>query len=142
MLIRPATLADRGAILEFVLEEAKRYPLRPDLAKIKAVITEATSSARHFVWVAERNGKVEGVLAGLTSDNLWAQRQNCNISLWVSRIPGAGASLLREFLAWVKSRRGIKVAGMCPDLELDPRILALAERIGFSRHGGALLFYN
>lgn len=141
-MIRPATLADRGAILEIALEQATRYPLRPDLENMKALITDAISSAKHYCYVVEHEGRVSGVLAGLTSNNLWAQRQNCNITLWVSKVPGAGAALLRGFRDWVKSRRAIKVAGMCPDLELDPRALQLAERIGFKRHGGAYLLYN
>lgn len=112
------------------------------MEKIHSAITEVISNSRHFSWVVEVEGVVMGALLGLTSDNLWAQRQNSNISLWVSKAPGGGIALLREFRSWVKSRRAIKVAGMCPDLELDPRVLKLAERIGFEKVGGAYLLYN
>lgn len=142
MNIRPAALSDLDAILELANGQAARYPLRPDPVKMRQLAVEAISAARHFVWVAEDQGSVCAILAGMTSSNLWAQRQNCNIVLWVSECPGAGAALLRRFRDWIKPRRGIKVAGMSPDLEIDPRALALAERVGFRRHGGAYLLYN
>jgi hypothetical protein len=31
---------------------------------------------------------------------------------------------------------------MAPDIEIDSRALALAERIGFKKHGGSYLLYN
>lgn len=142
MIIRPATLSDKHAIFEIAKTQVARYPLKLDVEKLNELVIEAISSPRHFTQVIEKEGEIKGVLVGLTSDNLWAQRQNCNISLWVSKVPGGGAKLLRLFRDWVKSRRAIKVAGMSPDLELDPRALSLAERIGFVKHGGSYLLYN
>lgn len=142
MIIRAATLADKEGIIELAREEMERYPLRPDKDKINEMLTEAISSAKHFAMVIDVGGHVQGVLIGLTGDNLWAQRQNCNIVIWVSRVPGYGGILLRKFKEWVQPRRAIKVSGMCPDLEVDPRALKLAEHLGFERHGGAYLLYN
>jgi hypothetical protein len=141
-VIRPATLADRRQILDLVLPLAYEYPLRFDVDRANEALTQGISGAQHFVWVDADGDDVNGVIIGLTGDNLWAQRKNCNIVAWVSRAPGAGAKLLREFRDWVKSRRAIKVAGLCPDIDTDPRIWDLAERIGFKRHGGAYLLFN
>lgn len=143
MNIRPATLSDRSAIFAIAREQSARYPeLKADVERMHGAITEAINSTKHFAWVVEVNGKITGTLLGFTSPNLWAQRQNSSIPLWVSKTPGTGAALLRRFRDWVTPRRGIRVAGMCPDLDLDPRILKLAERIGFKKHGGAYLMYN
>lgn len=142
MNIRPATLYDKHAIFEIAKEQVARYPLKLDVQKLNDAVIEAISSPRHYTYVVENKGAIDGVLVGLTSDNLWAQRQNCNISLWASKVPGGGAALLRHFRDWVKSRRAIKVAGMSPDLDIDLRALRLAERIGFTKHGGAYLLYN
>ena len=109
---------------------------------MRKMLTEAISSAKHFVWVAEAGGGVGGVLIGLTSGNLWAQRMNCNIVAWVSQVPGEGVKLLRKFTEFVKSRRAIKVAGACPDIDVDERVWMLAERVGFERRGGAYLLFN
>jgi hypothetical protein len=106
------------------------------------LLTTAISGAQHYCWVAEDEQGLGGVIIGVTGDNMWAQRKNCNIVAWVSRIPGAGATLLRGFRDFVKSRPVIKVAGACPDLEVDPRVWDLAERIGFKRRGGAYLLFS
>lgn len=144
MVIRPATLSDLNRMIEIAMDQAERYPrLKPDRDKIRALGTDAISAARHYALVAERDdGYVDGVLVAFTTENAWAQRHSSQVMLWWSQIPGAGAAMLRQFRDWVKSRRAIRVAGFAPDLELDPRILKLAERIGFQRHGGAYLLYN
>jgi len=144
MIIRPATLSDLNRILDIAMETAVMYPnMRPDQRKMRALGVDAISAARHYALVTEReDGFIDGVLIAFVTDNAWSQRQNAQVMLWVSRFPGSGAAMLRKFRDWVKSRRAIKVAGFAPDVELDPRVLELAERIGFKRHGGAYLLYN
>jgi hypothetical protein len=144
MAIRPAILADANAIFEIALEEASSYEkLFPDEGKIRKGITIAISSAKHFAWVSESDGRIEGVLIGLVSENLWAQRSNCLIAIWKSRIVGDGLRMMRAFFDWVKHRRAIRIAGIVPDSNaIDPRALRLAEYLGFERTGGMYLYYN
>jgi len=143
MIIRPATLSDRDAVLSLAYAQAAKYPLlKRDAPKMNELFTDVVSAARHYSLVAEQNGEVKGVLLAFTVNNAWAQRQSCGVMLWVSEIPDAGAAMLRKFRDWIKSRRAIKVAGFAPDVDLDPRVWKLAERIGFQRHGGAYLLYN
>lgn len=141
-MIRPATLSDRKAILDILHPEMEKYPLRPDKDKIWAGLTEAISAKRHFTWVAVAEKKVTGVIIALTNDNLWAQRMNSNVVAWVAHTPGTGASLMRQFIKWVKSRRAIKLAGMAIDCDVDERIWPLAQRLGFERRNGTLLLLN
>ena len=143
-MIRPATLADLNAIFEIALIEANRYPkLLPDRQKIRKGITAAISSAKHFVWVSEDDGRVNGALVAVSSNNLWAQRENCLVALWKARVVGDGRKMMKEFLKWVDARRIIRVAGIVPDNnEIDPLVWSLAERLGFRKHGGAYLLYN
>jgi hypothetical protein len=144
-MIRPATLHDVDAIFEIAMNETVRYPLlQPDRAKIRKGIVRSISAAKHFAWVSEsRAGIVKGALIGLTSDNLWAQRQNCLVTLWISEIVGDGARLLRAFKMWVQSRRVIRIAGFVIDTNhIDRRAWKLAEHIGFKRYGGTYLMYN
>lgn len=144
MNIRPATLANREAIMQIAVGNAVAwYPeLKVDRDKIWDLVTEAISSARHKVLIAEQDGEIVGVLAGMTGDNLWAQRQNCSVMLWVSYLPGAGYKLLRHFRDWVLSRRAIKVSGFSFDIDVDSRIFKMVERAGFTRHGCSYLMYN
>jgi len=144
-MIRPATLMDVEAIFSEAIFQQRIYEnLKPNQEKIRKGIIEAISTAKHFVWVSvNKQNQPRGVLIGLTSENLWAQRQNCNIVMWVSDIPGDGVKLLRQFREWIRSRRAIKVAGFAPDTNtIDPRVWKLAEMMGFERHGGAYLLYN
>lgn len=142
-MIRPATLADRKAISGLLERWFDRWPLTPDAKKIESGLLELISSAPHFAWVAEEDGAVRGVLLGLTSDNLWARKKNCNVVAWISEVPNAGVELLRKFTEFVKSRPVIKVAGFAPDTDdIDPRVWMLVERMGFNRHGGAYLMFG
>lgn len=143
-MIRPATLADIDAIFRLAFKDVQSYVLlRPDYKKMRKGIMMSISGANHFSWVSENAGKVNGVLIGLTSDNLWAQRKNCFVAFWKAEVAGDGAKLLREFKRWVQSRRIIRVAGFVPDSNhIDMRAYDLAQRIGFRRCGGAYLLYN
>jgi hypothetical protein len=144
-MIRAALLADADAIFGIASIQASQYEgLRPDAEKIRKGIVQAISSAKHFAWVTtDSQDRPCGVLIGLTSENLWAQRQNCLIALWVSDLPGEGRRLLKAFKSWVQSRRAIRVAGFVPDSNhIDQRAYRLAERMGFERCGGAYLLYN
>ena len=146
MIIRPATLADLDAIIDIAMEQTLKYPrLRAEKHKIKALITKSISAARHFSWVVERDtGQIDGALIAFTADNAWAQRQHCSVILWVCShwSAGGGVAMLRQFRDWVLSRRAIKVAGFTPDVDLDPRVWMLAEKVGFKPSGGAYLLYN
>lgn len=144
-MIRPATLHDVDAIFEIAMREAAQYEqVIPDKQKMRKGIIQSISSARHFAWISEdRAGVVKGAIIGLTSENLWAQRKNCLVSLWKTTIAGDGVKLLKAFKMWVESRRAIRVAGfVCDSDHIDARAWALAERMGFRRYGGAYLMYN
>jgi hypothetical protein len=144
-MIRPAILADVEAIIAIGEVEACAYPrLKPDFKKMRKLVTMAISSAKHFCWVSEdQSGNVTGTLVGVSSENLWAQRQNCIVALWKSEIVGDGRRLMKEFLKWVDTRRIIRMAGIVPDSnQTDPRAWKLMERLGFRRYGGAYLIYN
>ena len=143
MIIRPATLSDLGQLLELAMEQASNYPeLKPDRDKIRALIIDGLSTAKHWAHVVDEGNRITGALFAFTTENVWAQRQNSAVMFWVSKTPGAGATMLRRFRDWVKTRRAIRVAGFAPDIDLDPRVWQLAERIGFQRYGGAYLLYS
>jgi len=143
-MIRPATLADLNAIFEIALIEASNYPkLMPDRERIRKGLTMAISSAPHFCWVSTDNGRVNGALVAVSSRNLWAQRQNCLVTLWKSVVVGDGRKMMKEFLKWVGARRIIRVAGIVPDSNhFDPLVWKLVERLGFRKYGGAYLIHN
>lgn len=144
-MIRPATLTDVNAILIIAEQQTdKLYPrLKKDKDKMRRVIIETISSAKHFCWVSVDDDVVSGAIIGAVNQNTWAQRQCCNIMMWVAKKAGDGVRLLLQLKQWITSRRAIKVAGFAPDTdEIDSRVWKLAAMLGFKQHGGAYLFYN
>lgn len=145
-MIRPATLGDVNAILSIAEREVlDKYPcLKKDSDKMRHVIVETISSAKHFCWVScGKSGKPTGVIVGAVSQNMWAQRQCCNIVIWVTEVRGDGVRLLNQLKEWVTTRRAIKVVGFAPDTDdIDSRVWKLASMLGFKRYGGAYLLYN
>ena len=141
--VRPATLSDFNAILKISLEQCARYEhMRADRDRLKETITTSISAKAHCALVATVDDKVVGALIGLTSGSIWAQKQNCGIVLWASKRPILMRTLLKEFKMWLKPRRAIRVAGMSPDLDCDPKVWSIAQRIGFVKEGGSYLLYN
>jgi len=145
-MIRPATLADVMMLCQIAEKEARTYypRMKSDKSKIKKVLTELVSSARHFCWVScGESGVPSGVLAAITNENVWAQRQSSNVLLWTASVPGDGIRLLEEFRTWITSRRAVKVAGFAVDNDIvDSRVWQLASMLGFKRYGGSYLLYN
>jgi hypothetical protein len=145
MSIRRATKQDEKAIFAFCKYEAeRRYPqMKADVEKIVGGVRMVVRDSAHFAWVSVNTaGAVTGVLLAVTGDNLWAQRKYANVVIWVSRLGGDGAALLRQFKKWVQAGRAIRVAGLLPDCDVDPRALKLAQRIGFKEQGRAFILVN
>ena len=142
-VIRPAKMQDFDAIMEIAVEQCTRYDkMRVDTDKLKDTIRTGISAKAHFANVAIDNGQVVGVLIGMTINNAWAQKKNCAIVLWVSKVAPLGSHLLRSFKVWLKPRRGIRLAGLFRDIDGDERAWQLAEKLGFEKTGGGYYLYN
>jgi|GEM_PF-3765819 len=144
MIIRPATLSDFHKVVVLVKEQLVQYDrLRPDHDKLKYMFNLLVSSPAHFAEVVEDDeGNIVGALMALTSDNLWATKKNCAVLYWVSKLKGTGATLLRRFKIWLKTRPAIRVAGFSPDITTTERAWVLAEKLGFKPHGGSYILYR
>ena len=142
-MLRPATLSDLADIVGFAEQHAEKYPyLQPNGDKIKKLITMAISSASSFAYVDDTDGKVTGALVGLTNENMWANKHNCQIVVWRSDRNGAGRELLRKFKTWIEPRRAIRIAGVVFDFDTRKGVKHLLEQNGFSKHGGAYLWHR
>lgn len=144
MIIRNAQIADKTELLAESLRLARQhYPeLKPDVAKMDTTLRAAIAAGPHYAKVAVKAGKVVGALIGLTHDGVWAQRRCCQVVLWYSLVPGAGARLLRGFVNWLPEQRAIRVAGFYQDMDWDVRVNSILQRTGFERRGGVWLHFN
>ena len=82
MVIRPATLSDANSIICIAIQQTEKYPrMRADGSKIKALVIDAISAARHYALVVEEDigddGQkgIYGVLLAFTTNNAWALRR-------------------------------------------------------------------
>lgn len=142
-MIRRAQPADERDLVELALKWAGEYPdLRPEVEKIRAVVRQGISGAAHFFEISISGSELKGATLAMVDDHLWAQRKQAHVLFWASEVPGDGAQMLRNLVAWARGRRAIRVIGMSPDLEVDPRALKVAERIGFERRGGDYILIN
>ena len=141
-MIRPATIADLPQIIDLSVESVSRDPLPVQIDRVAMVVMgkQLIGNPSHFVWVAVVDGRVTACVAAMVQPGFWFKKLQASVILFYAREPGAGALLLRRFSRWVKSRSGIKVAVFELEPNVDPRILALLERLGFARRSQNLTY--
>lgn len=134
IVIRMATHRDVPRIVELAVESVSQNPLPLviDRPAIKASIEEIIGSPQHYGVVAEVDGKVVGAVGAHTSPGFWFKRMQCNVLMFYTRTPGAGAAMIRDFTAWMKGRPVIKMAVFCLEPGMDPRIGKLLRRLGYT----------
>lgn len=133
-MIRKARPDDLNAIVALGLEALSRdayESLVPSKEGVEETARACISSAQHFCWVAEKDGKVLGVLSAMTQPLVLYERSYANVLMWFCKVPGDGARLMREFIRWVRSRPAIKLVQYTGERGADLRIARLVERIGF-----------
>jgi len=96
-------------------------------------------SAEHFVIVVELNGKIEGVMIGVTHQ-LWysKKKQATDLFFYVTyEGTGWGAKLMRRFISWSKENPGVKeiMLGTTSGIGDAERTKKLYERMGAVRIG-------
>jgi hypothetical protein len=139
----PAAAKDVPEIIDFALECAKAYPsLRADKGRIKTMAEKSISSPACYTSVVRQAGTVQACLMTIVTDHVWAERKVAHVTLWASNVPGAGNTLLKDFIQWMAPRRGIRMAGVTPDFEWDYRAGLLLTRAGFEERNGSYRYYN
>jgi hypothetical protein len=135
MQIRKATYRDVAAIIDIAVESVMRDPLPVtiDREAMRQMAMQCLNPA-HFMWVAEDEaGNVVACVGAMTQRSFWYRGLQCSVLLYYTRMPGAGAALLREFARWVKGRSGIKVAVLELEPTVDIRLARFLRRLGFDR---------
>lgn len=135
IVCRKAKMGDLPAIVDLACESVSRDPL-PVKVDREAMLETGKSllNPAHFLWVAEdESGNVVGSVAACAQQSFWYRGLQCSVMLYYTRVPGAGAALLREFARWVKSRSGIKVAVLELEPNTDIRMIRFLRRLGFER---------
>jgi hypothetical protein len=132
-MIRKAVPADIDDIICLGLDalEINSYEgLSPSKVKMFSLGTGIISSANHFCWVAEKDGKIVGAVSALTHSMMVFQGSQSSVIQFYCTEPGEGIKLIREFMKWVKSRPAIKMVVFTLEVKADPRIGKLLSRLG------------
>lgn len=141
IVCRRAKLEDIPAMVDIAVESVSRDPLP---VKIDREAMHATGKTllnpAHFMWVAEQDGKIVAAFAACVQPSFWFQKLQCSVLLYYTRVPGAGAPLIREFAEWVKSRSAIKVAVVELEPGASPKLVRFFKRLGFDRESTNLSY--
>ena len=141
-MIRKAENKDVSGIMELV-KEAHTHSIsrfvKLDPKTLRTNIQVCVLSAEHFVVVVELEGKIEGVMIGVTHQ-LWYSRkkQATDLFFYVTENGiGWGAKLMRRFIGWAKENPGVKEIrlGITSGIGDAERTKKLYERIGAVRIG-------
>lgn len=135
IVCRKARLGDLPAIVDLACESVSRDPLpvKIDRDAMRETARSLINPA-HFLWVAEdESGNVVGSVAACAQQSFWYRGLQCSVMLYYTRVPGAGAALLRELARWMKSRSAIKVAVLELEPSTDLRLIRFLRRLGFER---------
>ena len=134
-MIRKALRRDIDAIADLGVEALRRNPAgavnRPAIRKAASDIL--SSGGRHFLWVAEVEGKVEGSLGAMSLPFDFHLGRVCHVMQFYVRpaARGEGIKLLRRLNEWTGLQPAIRHTMISVELDLDPRIRLLLRRLGF-----------
>lgn len=134
-MIREAKAEDIPAIVQLGREALERAPMADvDPHAIADVVRRGITQQRHFMWVSEREGVIEGAVGALCIDFEFHKGSILQVCQYYCRpaAKGDGARLIREMLRWSDARRAIKWVVLSVEIDQDPRIIKLMERLGFN----------
>lgn len=130
--IRPATLSDVDGIAALGLEALGNPDgLRVSREKVYEAARECISSRTNYAGVVVQDGEVVGALCAFVHELMFFERKQASVIQFYCKAPGEGIKLIRDFLAWARSRPMIKMIAFTLECDADPRIGKLLQRLGF-----------
>lgn len=140
-MIRKGKFSDINQIIEVCKEAALKsvsnhVPIHDDVLKKSLQII--IHSPEHCCFVTEIDGKIEGVMLGV-SNPLWYSKKKTANDLFVyttEKGKGSGAYLMRRFISWAKKQPGVEEIMLGTNSGIDQdRTKALYERMGAKKIG-------
>jgi len=132
-MIRVARPSDINTIVALGIESLENdayQTLIIDKEKVRNTAIESVSSAAHFAWVSEIEGRVEGAVIGMTFHLQFYERKMCSVIMFYCRVPRDGGFLIKRLLQWYKSRPMLKRLEFTLERNMDPKIGRFLEKLG------------
>lgn len=137
MIIRRARPGDIEQLLALGREAMERGAdprLRISPAKMRAMAVYCLSGAGNFALVCEDEaGKIHGAVVAFVDEMLFYERRQANVVQFYCTAPGWGVKMLRELIRWAWSRPIIRAVVFTLEVDVDPRVAKLLERLGIER---------
>lgn len=133
-MIRQAVRADIPALVDLSIEALLIDPYEElviDRNRVYECVAECVLGINNFAWVSENEHGIQGGLGALTMPLMMYQRCQSQIAMWYCKLVGDGIKLMKQFLAWVKTRIMIRQVLFSPERGADTRITKIALRLGF-----------
>lgn len=138
-MIRKAKVADLPALMELGrrLHEISPYKKVPiDLQTCAGTLGHCISSAFGFAMVAEKDGKITGLLMGAAVPLWFSRRRSASDIVTYAESAGDGYRLIKAFLKWAWSVPLVVEVTMAQGSGIDTeRTAVLYERAGLTRLG-------
>ncbi len=131
--IRTATLDDIDAIAGLGIQALKKDPypeLKISPVKVYSLATECVSSENNFSYVAEKNGTIVGAVCAVVHPIMCYDKSQATVVQYYCTEPGEGIKLIRELMRWVESRPVVKMVCFTLEINSDPRIAKILNRLG------------
>ncbi len=138
-MIRKAQVADLPALMELGerLHEKSPYADVPtDLQTCANTLGHCISNAFGFAMVAEKDGKITGLLLGAAVPLWFSRRRSASDIVTYAESPGDGYRLIKAFLKWAWSVPLVVEVTMAQSSGIDTdRMSVLYEHAGLERVG-------
>lgn len=139
-MIKEAAFRDCQRITDFCrrMHEETKPAAKFSASRTRKALQAATCNPTlHKVWFAEVEGKVEGVLIGVTNQ-VWysGQKEAYDLMFMVSEEGrGYGGMLARRFVRWARQQPGVVQVILSEALGASERTERMYERLGFNYVG-------
>ncbi len=131
-MIRKATINDLPGIEDALLRMKRRtefVTVKVEFERGRKAVRQCISSPQGFCWVAERNGRISGVLLGLISQFWYSREWFASDLAFYSQHKGDGQALMARFLEWAKAKNAIALMGQSSG-KLTERVRAFYSSFG------------
>jgi hypothetical protein len=138
-VIRPFVDSDGDAVVAFAIE-GMRPTLYPHVIlsepKVRAMVDHlARGGPRVFQAAAfDEGGHVLALVGAVVQPMLWFERDEAHVVVCRSIVPGLGAKLIGQMMAWAAAKMNVRQVSFAMEPDADGRQLAmLRRRFGFQR---------
>lgn len=110
--------------------------------KVRAVVRHFAACETDFNLGAFVDGKIVAGIAAVVQPMLYHERHECQVVMCRSDSPGAGRRLIKALRDWTDADMRIRRTCFAQEFDVDPRMLKLLARYGFTQQQIVLNHYK